>query len=340
MNNYLVNKCNGPTNGREFWNAVKPLISTTNITSNDNIMLLENDIIAKEPNTLCELFNEYFVNIAQNIGTNDPILHGDTVSSITTQYENHSSIEFIKDHTMGAVGEFNFQYVSSDVIMSLLNKLNIRKATGCDNISPKLLRIGSQILCIPLTYLVNNCIQSSCFPDMLKQAEVTPIYKKNDVMDKCNYRPISVLPTISKILENVLVTQLNEYFEPIFSPRMSGFRKKHSCEDVLIDFIEEGIQFPEHALRPHIILYIYIIQSSNIHQNRRAPNSGFGLRVRSISLPSGTEVFSTPRGYTASSAPAGMLGRDSQKVLPRSCLGSLDSVVYKVTSSGDHTITI
>ena len=75
-----------------------------------------------------ELFNEYFVNIAQNIGTNDPILHGDTVSSITTQYENHSSIELIKDHTMGAFGEFNFQCVSSDVIMSLLNKLNIRKA--------------------------------------------------------------------------------------------------------------------------------------------------------------------------------------------------------------------
>ena len=56
------------------------------MTSNDNIMLLENDIIAKEPNKLCELFNEYFDNISLNIGTNDPILHGDTVSSITTQY--------------------------------------------------------------------------------------------------------------------------------------------------------------------------------------------------------------------------------------------------------------
>ena len=92
------------------------------MTSNDNIMLLENDIIVKEPNKLCELFNEYFVNIAKNIRTNDPIVHGDTVSSITTQYGNRSSIELIKDHTMGAVGELNFQYVSSDVIMSLLNK--------------------------------------------------------------------------------------------------------------------------------------------------------------------------------------------------------------------------
>ena len=46
MNNYLMNKCNGPTNGREFWNAVKPLISTKNMTSNDNIMLLENDILS------------------------------------------------------------------------------------------------------------------------------------------------------------------------------------------------------------------------------------------------------------------------------------------------------
>ena len=59
-------------------------------------------------------------------------------------------------------------------------------------------------------------------------------------MDKCNYRPISILPTISKILENVLVTQLNDYVEPILSPRMFGFMKKYLCEDVLIDFIESA----------------------------------------------------------------------------------------------------
>ena len=75
------------------------------------------------------------------------------VSSPTTQNKTHSDTELIKHHTMGDVGEFNFQYVSSDVILSLLNKLNIRKATGCDNIPSKLLRIGSHICDDPREHL-------------------------------------------------------------------------------------------------------------------------------------------------------------------------------------------
>ena len=70
---------------------------------------------------------------------------------------------------------------------------------------------------------------------MLKQAEVTPIYKKNDVMDKRNYRPVSIIPTVSKIFEKVMLEQLNVHFDPILSPYiMSGFRKGYSCENVAL----------------------------------------------------------------------------------------------------------
>ena len=75
---------------------------------------------------------------------------------------------------------------------------------------------------------------------MLKQAEVTPIYKKNDVMDKRNYRPVSILPTVSKIFEKVMLEQLNVHFDPILSPYMSGFRKGYSCENVLLHFVESA----------------------------------------------------------------------------------------------------
>ena len=82
--------------------------------------------------------------------------------------------------------------------------------------------------------------RTSCFPDMLKQAEVTPIYKKNYVMDKRNYRPVSILPTVSKIFEKVMLEQLNVHFDPILSPYMSGFRKGYSCENVLLHFVESA----------------------------------------------------------------------------------------------------
>ena len=82
MNSYLVNKCNGPTTGREFWNTVKPLISTKNMSSNDNIMLMENGEVIREPNKLCNVFNDYFVNIAKDIGINDPIKYDDTIYTL------------------------------------------------------------------------------------------------------------------------------------------------------------------------------------------------------------------------------------------------------------------
>ena len=197
---------------------------------------LDNGEVIREPNQLCNVFNDYFVNIAKDIGINDPIKSDDTIESIISQYMHHSSIETIKENYNGISG-FNFKCVTSDYILCLLNKLNARKATGFDNIPPKLLRLGSDI---PLTVLINSSITTSSFPVMLKRAEVTPIYKKNDVMDKQNYRPVSVLPTISKIFENVLISQLNKHFDSIFSPHMSGFRKNFSCEHVLTNFIESA----------------------------------------------------------------------------------------------------
>ncbi len=87
--------------------------------------------------------------------------------------------------------------------------------------------------------LINECILSSVFPSGLKRAEITPVYKKGNNLSKCNYRPVSVLPCLSKIFEGVIVDQLSEYFERYFSKYISaGFRKGHDCQGVLIRFSE------------------------------------------------------------------------------------------------------
>ena len=76
------------------------------------------------------------------------------------------------------------------------------------------------------------------FPDIRKQAEICPIFKKGDVMNVCNYRPVSILPIVAKIYEKEMVRQLENYFENLLSPYISGFRKTHSCETVLIRMVE------------------------------------------------------------------------------------------------------
>ena len=119
-----------------------------------------------------------------------------------------------------------------------MSNLNPKKASGCDNVPPKLIKLGAKELCCHVTKLVNMSIVSSKFPSMYKYANVSPIYKKDDAMLKKSYRPVSVLPCMSKIFEKVMIDQLNIYFENVFNDFVSGFRKGHSCDTVLLRFIE------------------------------------------------------------------------------------------------------
>ena len=84
----------------------------------------------------------------------------------------------------------------------------------------------------PIQSLINKCIDTCTFPNALKLADVVPIFKKNDMLSKMNYRPISILSCISKIFEKLLIPQLRMYFDDIFSQYLSGYRTSYGCQDV------------------------------------------------------------------------------------------------------------
>ena len=86
----------------------------------------------------------------------------------------------------------------------------------------------------PITNFVNRMIRESKFIDVLKYARVSPSFKKKDPLDVQNYRPVSILPTVSKIFERTLEEQLSSYFENLFNPYLSAFRKGYSCQSVLL----------------------------------------------------------------------------------------------------------
>ena len=123
-------------------------------------------------------------------------------------------------------------YVSNE-----LRSINIRKTTGCDLIPGKLIKEGADFLCKPIQSLINKCIRTCTFPNALKLADVVPIFKKNDMLNKMNYRPIGILSCISKIFEKLLISQLRMYFDDIFSQYLSGYRASYGCQDVLLHFI-------------------------------------------------------------------------------------------------------
>ena len=86
---------------------------------------------------------------------------------------------------------------------------------------------------------INHSIDNSTFPEQIKWADVKPVFKKNSRTDKKNYRPVSILPNISKIYETCLYTQLYDYFDVIFSQNQCGFRKGFSVVNCLLPMIEK-----------------------------------------------------------------------------------------------------
>ena len=134
---------------------------------------------------------------------------------------------------------FSFSPINEEFVSKIIGKINIKKATGFDGISPKLLHYAKPVVTKPLTTLVNLSLSSSTFPDCLKQAQVAPIHKKNSVLEKGNYRPVSVLPAISKIFENAIQIQLVEHFDKIFNPFLAAFRSGFGCQSTLLRVIED-----------------------------------------------------------------------------------------------------
>ena len=85
-----------------------------------------------------------------------------------------------------------------------------------------------------MTNLFNTSIDQSIFPSDLKYADVTPIFKKKDSTSKENYRPISILPSISKIFERLMFQQITSYVSDILSPYLCGFRKGYNAQHALL----------------------------------------------------------------------------------------------------------
>ena len=82
-------------------------------------------------------------------------------------------------------------------------------------------------------------MELKCFPCILKSAEITPVYKKENNPKRDNYRPVSILTVISKLYETVLNTQMVDYVYALFNELLAAFRKSYSCQTLLIKFIED-----------------------------------------------------------------------------------------------------
>ena len=124
---------------------------------------------------------------------------------------------------------FSLQLVRVSYIETLLGEIKCNKSCGTDNIMPKILKFSASSIAVHLTKLLSLCISTSTWPTEWKLSHVTPVFKKDDPTSVSNYRSISVLCIIHKIVGKVMFDQLYDVFPPLFSSNMSGFLRGHSC---------------------------------------------------------------------------------------------------------------
>ena len=120
--------------------------------------------------------------------------------------------------------------------------LNPKKATTHKNIPPKILKSSSEATVNVLHRLFNETVTKGVFPDNLKLADVTLAFKKDDLFDRKNYRPFSVLPIISKIYEKLVQRPINSYITNHLSPYLCGYRKGYNTQHALVSLIEKDFR--------------------------------------------------------------------------------------------------
>ena len=176
--------------------------------------------------TIADQFNVFFSTIGPNL-SNDIKYNGTKKVS-----------DFLKNRI---TSKFSLCTVTDEDIFLIIKKMKVKNSSGHDNISSKLLKQMAPIIHSILRLIVNQSINTGIFPDSLKLAIVKPLFKNKDSEnDFGNYRPISLLTTISKIFERVIFNQLYEYMtlNNLFINSQYGFRKKHSTELAALELVD------------------------------------------------------------------------------------------------------
>ena len=202
-------KCHNP---KEFWKSVKEIFPTkgiSRVTVNDTSF---NKCKAKQ-------FGEYFSNVITRL-KNSAFKLTDCV------WKHRKLLASRTDHV------FQFEYVSIVFVKSFLKKVKRTKATGLDDLPAGMLKDCADYIAVPLRYIVNLSLNTSTVPSAWKEAKIVPIYKSGASSSVENYRPISVLPILSKLLEKAVHTQLSTFLERnnLLNDSQFGYRENRSTD--------------------------------------------------------------------------------------------------------------
>ena len=199
-------------------------------------MLIENEKLISEEPLLARAVNKYFTNITKNLNLK-PSPRFSNLKDIINFYQNHISIIKIMSQSNSEFEPFHFPRISSNELKKEILNLNNKKATREGDIPVSLLK-GSIDTYLPLlTEITNSSFGQNEFTNELKLADIIPIFKKKDPLNKENYRPVSILSHMSKVFERLIYKEIGNFIKIKLLVKLCRFRKNHNTQYSLISML-------------------------------------------------------------------------------------------------------
>jgi len=197
---------------------------------------------SKKPNTLQvtnvspDEYNNHFLSVASS-------LHKGLDKTDVKESNNHDKLKSFIEENLAENDCFQIPFIFETELEKIVKDLKNKKAMGLDKVPVKLLKLALPFISKPLTYIYNLCISQNIFPSALKTARVIPLPKNKDLSDVNNFRPISILPLLSKPLEKHIQKHLLTFMENnnLFHSFQSGFRQNHSCSTALATLCDKWL---------------------------------------------------------------------------------------------------
>ena len=184
--------------------------------------LFHNGRMMNKPSEIADCQNDFFINKVADIRRNLPPQVSDPLAKLKFLMRNRTC-------------RFKLKAVHPETVEQILSNLKNSKSCGLDSIDTYCLKLAGQHIIPALTHIVNLSIETQQFPTKWKTAKIIPLHKKDDPLNPKNYRPVAILPILSKILEKAVFIQMIDYMDTnhLLHPNHHGFRAGHSTTGLI-----------------------------------------------------------------------------------------------------------
>ncbi|KAG7309667.1 hypothetical protein JYU34_004157 [Plutella xylostella] len=217
---------------KSLWKNIKNITHIKNNKS-DSTKLLQTKSSSQES---VDYVNNFFADIGKNLANAITQKMGDKIPK-------HNTNCYTTSQSLPSLSSFAMLDTDPEEVHTILMGLKSDSAPGWDGIPSSFLKVARKEIVPVISHLANLCFTMGVFPALLKIAIITPVHKSGDRDDVNNYRPISVLPSLSKILEKLINNRLINYLDKykILSDYQYGFRKGKSTQDAVLSITSKII---------------------------------------------------------------------------------------------------